>query len=80
MPLWFTCWHLEYLPEAGERVQGYGDTDRDLEELVPLQLRCLFYLVMMGWEGVGLGSSTIQFFIVWIAMQFLHACRLSLFL
>jgi hypothetical protein len=35
---------------------------------------------MLGWEGVGLGSSAIQFFAVWIAMQFLHACRLSLFL
>ena len=35
---------------------------------------------MLGWEGVGLGSSAIQFFAVWIAMRFLHACRLSLFL
>ena len=35
---------------------------------------------MLGWEGVGLGSNAIQFFAVWIAMQFLHACRLSLFL
>jgi len=35
---------------------------------------------MLRWEGVDLGSSAIQFFVVCIAMQFLHACRLSLFL
>ena len=34
---------------------------------------------MLGWEGDGLGSSAIQFFVVWIAMQFLHAYHLSLF-
>ena len=38
--------------------------------------------ILSCWEGrgVGLGCSAIQFFVVWIAMQFLHACRLSLFL
>ena len=48
---------LEYIPEPGEVVEGFDDTDEidsDLEdEPVPYQLmRCLFYLVF-SLEGEG---------------------------
>ena len=62
-------------------IQGYGDTDTDLEEQVPLAIGVLDLACHVGMGGgVGLGSSVIQFFAVWIAMQFLHACQLSLFI
>ena len=81
MPLWSTCWHPKYLPKARESVQGYGDTDTYLEERVTLAIEVLVLSCHVGMGGqVGLCSSAIQFFVVWIAMQFLHACRLSLFL
>ena len=41
----------------------------------PQQLRCLFYLVFSS-EG---GYVAMQCFSVWIAMQFVHACCLSLY-
>ena len=46
---------LEYIPEPGEVVEGFDvtdETDSDLEdELLPLVLRCLFYLVLSSKGG-----------------------------
>jgi hypothetical protein len=70
------------MEELGEVVEGFGDTDETYSDLqdepVTLAIEVLVLsCIEFGREGVQIAK---QCFAVWIAMQFVHACCLSLFL
>ena len=73
------------MEELGVVVEGFGDTDEtysDLyDELVALVGEVLVLsCIEFGREGLEGPQIAMQCFVVWIAMQFVHACCLNLFL